>query len=320
MKFIFRVDGNEKLGIGHVIRCLTLADEIKRRRAKSEILFITKDETAKSIIEHGGYNAIKASNNGTEIVTYFADEKTLFITDFLNTDNSYVSTIKKKANCKILCIDNNTKLKKIDADIVINANVFEKKEFRVINGTHCYTGPKYMILRKEIEKLREIKKKVRDEVKSIFVIFGGSDPCNFTVKIAKALEDLKNTIDIYLVPGPAFLHHEILDQFLLETNREFHILYAPENLLEKMKGADMAITAGGITLYEFAALGTPSITIPQVRHQNEIAKIFSKHNACINLGMNPNLDLICEETKMLMKSKLLRTKLSKNAKKGIVNG
>ena len=270
MRMLFRADGNKELGLGHIVRCLALADALK-----GEITFLTKDEEAKKLIGNR-YKVIQVIDDEIRQIRDLVDGNALLITDFLDTDNYYISEIKK-LGIKIISIDNNTKLKRLDADIVINANVFGEE-----GSGKYYLGPKYMILRKGFEGTH-----INNEVKSVLVIFGGTDPNDFTPRVVNALRGINVKI--------------LLPKF--------------SNIIEIMKSADVAITAAGITLYELAALGVPSIVIPQVEHQEDIARAFP----CINIGKFPSDKLIREALKILMIYRPLREMFSRNGKK-LVDG
>ena len=310
---LFRADGNDKLGLGHIVRCLALADELKKY-LDLEVKFITKYEEGKKNIEEKNYNVTLVEDDELSQISNLTTGDTLLVTDFLNTDNRYISEIRRKTGLKVVCIDNNTKLKRIDADIVINANVFDKGETKVIGTTRYFWGPKYMVLRKEFEEAFKEKKKLIVEVKEILVMFGGTDPKGYTLKVADALKKLQNSVHITLILGPGFSYSNKLDEIISEDGK-FDVFSDPRNLIKLMKKADMAITAAGITLYELAALGVPSIAVPQAKHQEDIAKAFEIFGACINIGVSPDNKQIYKSTIRVMGDDSLRRQLSENAPK-----
>lgn len=325
MNIIFRTDGNREIGMGHIVRCLSLADELKDNEDGSKILFITKYGEGRRAIEGRDYGVILTEDNEVSQIGNLADRETLLITDFLDTDNSYICKIKKFKNLKLIAIDNNTKLKEIKADMVINANVFNEGETKVIGFTKYYLGLKYMILRRKFEIAHRAKKQIKDKVGTILVMSGGADSLEgqLILNSIKALEKIKEEVCIHLIIGPAFPYISELDELLAKATRRFDISFNPSNLVEIMEGADMAITAAGITLCELATLGIPLIVIPQVTpltsHQEYIASAFERHGACLNLGRLPDNELIYGKSTMLMQDKSLRERLSENAK-ALVDG
>jgi UDP-2,4-diacetamido-2,4,6-trideoxy-beta-L-altropyranose hydrolase len=325
LNVIFRADGNREIGMGHIVRCLALADGLRDSESLLEILFITRHEEGKRAIEERSYRVIAAGDDEIARIGSLADKETLLITDFLDTDFAYISRIKEITNLKLICIDNNTHLKKIDADVVINANVFDKDETKTIGLTRYYLGPKYMILRKEFELAHQEGKKIEDNVGTILVVSGGADFSGHSLILdsVRALNKIGEEVDIHLIVGPAFPYKNQLNGLLSKTNRHFYVSCNPPNLVDIMKSADIAITAAGITLYELATLGIPPIAVPQVtpktNHQEDIASAFERHGACLNLGHIPSSELIYEKTMMLMEDKSLREYLSGNGK-ALVDG
>lgn len=320
LKVIFRVDGNQAIGMGHIVRCRALADELNNSKIDSEILFITKHEECRRLVEEKGYRTILTQDDEVSQIKTLANKETLLITDFLDTDNSYIDKIRELENLRLISIDNNTRLKKIDADIVINANVFDEGETKIIGLTRYYLGPRYVILRKEFQLAHKEEKAIKDGVGAILVMSGGADFAkeSLILNSVKALEKINEEVGIHLIIGPAFPYINELNELLSKMTRHFDVLFNPQNLVEIMKNADMVITAAGIMLYELATLGVPSIVIPQVTpktsHQEDIANAFERHGACINLGRFPSSELIYEKTTRLMGDGLLRERVSKNAK------
>ena len=320
MKTIFRTDGNREIGLGHIVRCLALADELKDRNVSSEMLFITKYEEGQRLIECREYKVLRAEHDELSQISQLSTGGALLITDFLDTDNAFISHLKASANITVISIDNNTRLKRIDADVVVNANVFDEEETKVIGSTRYYLGPKYMILRKEFGAGRVQVKEIGDQVRTILVMSGGGDSSqdSLLIKSVSALNGIGEEVRIHLVCGPVFPFTSKLRKLLSEAKGEFDVSFNPPNLIEIMKNADIAISAAGITLYELATLGIPSMVVPQrgphTNHQEDIAISFEAHGACINLGRNASADLLRQKSIMLMNDRLQREKLSENAK------
>jgi len=324
-KIIIRADGGRDIGLGHIMRCLTLADELKYKKPDADIAFISKYEDGRSILKSRGYKVVDAEVNEVLQIKRLADRETSLITDFLDTDNAYISRIKGTTDIRVIATDNNTRLKVIDADAVVNANVFDEGETKLIGSTRYYLGPKYVILRKEFDVAHKEEKATRDKVETILVLSGGGDFAGgqLILNSIKALDKINEGIHINVIVGPTFPYRDELNELLSKTKRHFDVSFAPSNLIEIMKNADMAITAAGTVLYELASLGIPSIAVPIVTpntsHQEDIASNFERHGACINLGRSPSDELLLEKTTMLIKDKSSRKRLSNNAR-ALVDG
>ena len=321
MKIIFRSDGSRDIGMGHVVRCLTLADELKKRYSSCEIVFITKYEEGQGIMQKRGYTVARPESDEVTQIKELGGSGALLVTDFLDTGDAYISRIKSNADIRVVAIDNNTRLKNIGADVVINANVFDEGETKIIGSTRYFMGPKYVILRREFQQAHERIQAVRDEVQSILVLAGGGDLAggHLILNSVEALDRLDNDICIRLVIGPTFPYRDQLSKLVDRRQGNFVVSSDPPNLTELMNGADMAVTAAGTVLYELASLGIPSIAVPTVtpktNHQEDIAHNFETHGACINLRRAPGNELLLEKVMLLMRDEALRQRLSDNGKR-----
>ena len=106
----------------------------------------------------------------------------------------------------------------------------------------------------------------------------------------------KNLKFIFIVSNNDYtdLENEVVKRKLRFNN--FKILVNPKNFYYLASKADIAIVGGGLTLFEFAAMGIPTISIPQHKHQLENIRALIKKNItiCPNINMTlKNKDLIC---------------------------
>ena len=69
IKYVFRADGNAKIGIGHIMRTLTVADAIKNIDRQESILVLCADEDSKKIANTRGYKAISLNSEYNNLLS-----------------------------------------------------------------------------------------------------------------------------------------------------------------------------------------------------------------------------------------------------------
>lgn len=307
MNILIRADGSLSIGLGHIFRCLTIANYFKKTYNNIEIYFLTQSspEIQNKLLKD--YVCIDPCDKS--VVKNLVESSDIFISDMLDTNNILISNIKQmNPLIRVVCIDNNTELKYIEsADVVFNANVFHNH----VNHNKYHIGSDYMILREYF--FLNHHESVSEDVNNVFISFGGSDEKGSTINVLNAFKTIEKEIEINVIAGPMFQFQEDIKKIASE-DRRIKIIHEPDNIYELMNNADLAIIAAGITLYEVSSLGVPSIVIPQVEHQSDIAHEFDKEEVCINLGYNPTSEDIKTNVEKIINDKTLRKRLSANGK------
>ncbi len=323
----FRVDGGSEIGMGHVIRCIALAEAFPD---EDKIIFISKfDRSVIKTLEKTGYNLISIDddigyNEEVKLVKKLLhnNDTNIFIGDIYSSntshevDENYLSEIKKIVD-KTVLISPKTSLKLL-SDVVINGNVFAKElGYDTTNeDTKFLLGPKYALLRKEFQNLPH--KKINEKVENIIITMGGGDPLKSTPKALKAIDKTnKKDVHVDVVVGPA-IHDQseilkVIDRSCIETS----MLYNPTNISKLMQKADLAISGGGSTLYELAATGTPGLVLLQADNQIPVADSMEKEGAIIVLGFGNQVKMekLIESIESLMDDHERRKKMSKKGQK-----
>lgn len=271
MNIIIRADGGENIGIGHIMRCLAIAFEFKKRGCR--VLFaVNNSESAVLKIKRMGFETIifPETLNLNEVSEFQSIVNKIradvLIVDSYNVTPEYFSRIKQIAG-KIVYIDD-LNMFNYDADMVINGNVYaESLAYAQENSsTRFILGSKYTIIRDEFTEISP--KQIKQKVQNAFITAGGSDSWGLVPSIIRCFEKagLIENINLDVVIGPAFKNIEqITDKYRRLKNVRLHINV--ESMSEIMSQSDIAITAGGSTVYELALLGIPSIIIATADNQ-----------------------------------------------------
>ena len=88
-----------------------------------------------------------------------------------------------------------------------------------------------------------------------------------------------------------------------------------------MLWADLAVTADGLTKYETAVTGTPSIIIAQAEQKSKVASEFEKRGSAWHLGHGSRVSErdIARAVAMALQDDSFRREMSKNGRK-LVDG
>lgn len=261
-----RTDGNGTIGTGHVMRCLEIARAYKE--TIGPVQFIVADEESKNFIEKQGNACYKLDSVWNDLDSEIAkipqcvrecQVTHLLIDSYFVTEN-YVEEWKK-AGVKVAYLDDLC-CKSYSFDAVFNGALWAKEEmYRSLyagRDTKFYLGCDYLPLRQEFSKVP--KKQVLSQAQNVLVLSGGTDTFHFVREFVKNLpHDMEMKCQYFLVCG---IYNNDYEEILsLCAGREnIHVLRDVKNLHEYMVMADVAVSAGGMTLYELCACGTPAIT------------------------------------------------------------
>ena len=295
MKILFRVNSSTEVGMGHLMRCLTLADHLKESYNTENIFWINDFPEGIKRVSNKGYQLIKLDHL-LDIVSqlnflreYFKKHPIdLFIVDINHPNKKYMTFFKQ--NGRVAYFYDINVFKTYDADLVMNHHICLKDLVPKDDKKEYLFGPKYFIFPPFS------KNKINDSNKKncIFINQGGGDPFNLTCKILHAIKSLKGSFCLKIVIGGAFKknYKKELDK-LLENYQIPYKLYENiehSQMFSLMKDCCLAITAAGNTLYELSFIGIPSVVISHHKNHDNVAREYEKSKACINLGIGKEID------------------------------
>ena len=119
-------------------------------------------------------------------------------------------------------------------------------------------------------------------MKKIILFFGGADKDNLTLKIMQAICTDKN-IDFDIILGqPNPNKNEIIAFSKKHSNTNIYI--GLPNLADKIANADLAVGAGGSTIWERLCLGIPSLVFSTAKNQIRSCQELANKGYILYLG------------------------------------
>jgi len=274
-KILVRVDGDRKLGLGHVYNMLTILNQFR----KDDILIVMHSKR-----KLGDY---KFKGQLYKVV-YFSDRKQLekiieefkpdiVMNDILNTQASYIKDIKKKG-CFVVNfedIGDGSKLADLMFSPIYDAKSTEKKKF----------GSSYACVRDEFRIWENNSQKKNH---TILITFGGSDIRNMTLRTLKIIQkyELRN-FKIQVILGSGFSNTLSIKKLANKMIKTGFIIKLEENssiMAKHILDSDFVFSSNGRTVFEIASLKTPFITISA--NPREEKHVFSRlSGGGIHLGL-----------------------------------
>lgn len=307
MNFVFRVDSSDKMGSGHVMRCLMLANSLLDeghyvkflcREHNGNIYDILQNPLLNfTLLKNTNLNYSNKDDNSWLGVNQEEDAiqtiKSLdgevydwLIIDHYFLDFNWERKLKKYVK-KILVIDDLAN-RTHECNILVDSNYVDNFHKRYQNKTNStclkLLGPDYCFISKEFHKFRNSPRKRSNIVDRVLIYFGGVDQYNLTEKCLKIFSgnNLKH-IKLDIVVGGMNKNHKNI-KIITSKRDSTYIHRSLPNLANLMNSADLSIGAGGVTTWERMFLGLPSIIITIAENQIAGAEELSKNNYITYLG------------------------------------
>ena len=271
--------------MGHVIRAITLADEIK---SSSNIQFITtSDIDVQELIKTRGYKVYHFMNDDTIIDSLSKFKETTIIVDRPPVAENLMKQLRQSTDARIILLDSDENASKW-ADVAINglwAKEFKNNKYLDKSSkTLHYYGPKYLILREQFNNYARKSLPNLEDVRNILLIFGGSDPSNLTTKTLDRLLELHDEkLRITVVTGPKFEFHkelgEVLDRF--GARERVSVIINAEDIAKLMVENELVFVSPGLTMFEALSIGLYIIASCQNELQRNVYRYFLENDNVI---------------------------------------
>ena len=295
--FMIRADGNSVIGMGHVMRCLSIADAVKEQGVQP--IFVTACDECIPMIEQRGFQARLLTTDYRDMLSELPqleqilreEEKKrkehVILVDSYQVSEAYYRELKKLG--MIACLEDMGQ--PYPVDVLINYNIYGENLASAYNADsrnkpeQMLLGVTYMPLRKEF--LEDISYTIREKVTDVMITTGGSDPCFAAKAFTDALLANKTlqeaNIRYHIISGPFNSHTEDLKALYGETpNVVIH--EKVKSMKEIMRQCDVVLTATGSTIYEVSALGVPMLVFYFAENQRQGAEEIGKKTDVINCG------------------------------------
>jgi spore coat polysaccharide biosynthesis predicted glycosyltransferase SpsG len=261
MKLFIITEGNRKAGFGHITRCSALASGFEDRGVAPEFI-VNGDESVRQLLKgrrHTVFNWLAEKERLFDAV----ENSDAAIVDSYMADYAFCAELSNAVKLPVYLDD----VRRIDfpKGMVVNGAISaENINYTKNDDTVYLLGVRYFPLRREFAG--EAAKRIKPDIESVMVSFGGGDIRNMTPVILKFLKAEYPHLAKNVIIGGGFCNLSEIEK-LKERNIDF--IYNPDagQLKMAMQKSDLAISACGQTLYELARLGVPTVGISVVGNQ-----------------------------------------------------
>jgi UDP-2,4-diacetamido-2,4,6-trideoxy-beta-L-altropyranose hydrolase len=303
---LVRADGDAKIGTGHVMRCLALAQAWSK--GGGDACFASAQITPsleQRLLEDAAQTIDLARELGAAWV----------VADGYRFGSKYQKQIKA-AGFRLLLLDDYGHAEHYYADYVLNQNLSVDRKIYANRepSTRLLLGGRHALLRREFAAWRGWNRQIPAIGRKILLTLGGSDRNNMTGDILDALTSLRiDDLEIVAVVGGSSPHAKKLQAIASNHPKSVRLVVDAFNISELMAWADIAIAAGGTTTWELAFMGLPALLFVLAKNQRLVAEQLHAARLARNLGSRyqSSPKQLLREVEMLLNSRATRAEMSR---------
>lgn len=291
MKAAFRCDATPTLGGGHAMRCLTLANELRKRG--DEILFVCSKETLEMVAALGrsGHKLLDAGSTAADAVAeiqgYWSDGADWLIVDSYAIDR-IDERVLRAATRRLMVVDDLAD-RPHDCDLLLDqthgrapedyANLAPAESRLLLGGAYALLRPEFAAGR----PLARARRAAGGEARRILVSLGLTDIGGVTARVMRALIAHRLEAMFDVVVGRRAPSLPAL-QALSQECPALRLHVDAQDIAALMIEADVAIGAGGASSWERCCLGLPTVLIVLADNQKFVAKTLEAQGSAICVG------------------------------------
>lgn len=311
MKVAFRVDASSHMGIGHFMRCLTLAEALRERGA--DVRFVCRAHVGHMIAmlthlaipvtvlpapitttdhteDYAVWLGVAQEVDAAEAIEALNGERPdWLVVDHYGLDAQWEQRLRPYV-VKLMVIDDLAD-RHHDCDLLLNQNYSDEGEpcYQGLVPENCclLLGVQYALLRREFQIMRHSLKAREGKLESVLVFFTAGDDQGETLKAMIGVHQHGGAKIVDVVVGHSNSRKEEIRKLCASRNWNYHCQI--DYMAKLIAQADIVIGAGGSSNWERCALGAPALVTILAENQAPIAQALGRIGAVCNLGWGRDL-------------------------------
>jgi len=287
MNILFRVDSSARIGLGHLMRCLVLAEQYKQ---DNTIFFAAQDlqGSAHHKIVNEGYELLLLNGHSSdELIQHIKKLNiSLVVFDHYEIDDKFEKRVKLGTGVTILSLDDT--YERHYCDILLNHNVYASADnYKGLVPKSCdiRCGSKYTLIRKDFKEVQSKRRVIDKNNVTVFVSLGGSDATDIGLKVLEILDGF-DSVFVDFATTSANSNIDELEEFAKQHAQVN--LCIDCNIAELMNSSDVAIITPSVISYEAMFLKLPFLAIQTAKNQRYVSEYLKEHHFLLGDAKNPD--------------------------------
>ncbi len=321
--WLFRVDADPAIGLGHLRRSLSLAQALQRREIP--VRFATFEHPASlQMIRDAGFEADPLFG-----VPAWSDQELRWtlesarragasglLVDSEEVGSDYLAGLGRAGFLTAVRDDLGTR--SLPVDLVINGNAdAERLPYSRRPETRTLLGPSFAVLSPDFWE-QPIRGAAAKEDLNLLLLAGGADFAGFLPDLARRLGGLEG-FQLTVVAGPFLRNQEEVEGLCRSLPRPARFLQNPSSLCSIMREADLAVSAAGQTLYDLARAGCPALAFEAAPNQAGQLRVMEEQGCAVRIESRGGFPGLEEDLLRLARDPARREEMARRGQ-GLVDG
>lgn len=276
---IFRADGNAQIGMGHVMRCLALAQMLGRT---FQFAIVQPAPGVVQLIEEVNGTVVPLASIDSADFLAATTSDDVVVLDGYAFGEALQRGIRERV-AKLVLIDDLVLGHQV-ADVIINhAGGITETDYEAEPYTTFCLGPHYALLRPEFLRSEGFGSPHADG--PIFVSLGGADEHNTSLAVLEAIRQSDATRPVHIVLGPFHPDRAAIEAFRSQLpNLTILQNLSAAAMVAELQQCSLAITACSTIAYEVCAINRPLIAIVTADNQDRLARFLSEEKLALSVN------------------------------------
>lgn len=294
---VFRFDASPRIGSGHAMRCLVLAESLAQagwrcgfacgagsldvvpalRRIEGDHVTLDGDEAGEA----------------AALARHWPAGCDLLVVDHYRRDAAFETACRPWTG-RVMAIDDLAD-RRHDCEILLDQTYGRRAadyDGLVPAGCDRLVGSRYALLRPAFAAARPAalaRRRSPGPVRRIQVALGGTDPGNVTAVVLDGLAAAAGEAEVDVVMGAAAPHLAAIREKAERLGRRVTVHAGVGNMADLTAAADIAIGAAGTSAWERCCLGLPTLLVVLADNQRLVAAALEKAGAARRLGLGSEI-------------------------------